>query len=290
MTEEEIRNGIINSPSPTKHCFWFKRVITDLRKNIHKPKASKFIDKTQDASNIDETAQVLLNSLQEEEIPQVLPSNNVVQYDIPWTDNGVDPVSTREHKEYIEKLCNRFYETLCGMIQEGIEERDTLQINDPLTKEVLDHTLFCSRKCKSFYGREDFLGTVRDNLINSNGERVIVIHGESGCGKTSILAKIAKHVKLWLENQNCIAVIRFLGTSPDSSSARLLLRSICQQLCKLTGQNTANIPDVSQELFAKLCFVFFIFWRDLLVVRKIFLLSFLTCPLHTSFVIYLQLP
>lgn len=249
MTEEEIRRGIINSPSPTKHCFWFKRVITDLRENTHKPKASKFIDKTQDASNIDETAQVLLNSLQEEEIPQVLPSNNVIQYDISWTDNGVDPVSTREHKEYIENLCNRFYQTLCGMIQEGIEERNTLQINDPVTKEVLDHASFCLRKCKSFYGREDFLGTIRDGLVNSKGERVVVIHGQSGCGKTSILAKIAKDVKRWLENQTCFAVFRFLGTSPDSSSARLLLRSICQQLCKLTGQSTANIPDVSKVFF-----------------------------------------
>ena len=192
MTEEEIRRGIINSPSPSKHCFWFKRVITDLRENTHKPKASKFIDKIQDASNIDEAAQVLLNSLQEEEIPQVLPSNNVIQYDISWTDNGVDPVSTREHKEYIVNLCNRFYQTLCGMIQEGIEERNTLQINDPVTKEVLDHASFCLRKCKSFYGREDFLGTIRDGLVNSKGERVVVIHGQSGCGKTSILAKIAK--------------------------------------------------------------------------------------------------
>ena len=256
MTEEEIRRGIFNSQSPSKHCFWFKRVITDLRKNIHKPKASKFIDKTQDASNIDETAQVLLNSLQEEEIPQVLPSNNVIQYDITWTDNGIDPVSAREHKEYIENLCSRFYETLCGMIKEGIEERDSLQISDPLTKEVLEHASFCWRKYRSFHGREDFLRTVRDGLMN--GEKVVVIHGESGCGKTSILAKIVKDVKCWMENQNCIVVFRFLGTSPDSSSARLLLRSICQQLCKLTGQNTVNIPEVS-KVKEKLClFVFHI--------------------------------
>lgn len=247
VTEEEIRHGMINSSSPSKHCFWFKRVITDLKHNIHKPKASKFIDKKEEAPNIDESAQALLNSLQEEDIPKVLPSNNVIQYDISWADNGVDPASSRQHKEYIQNLCNRFYETLCGMIQEGIEERDALYINDLLTKEVLDHALFCSRKCKSFYGREDFLVTVRDGLMNSR-ERVVVIHGESGCGKTSILAKIVKDVKGWMEDQNCVTVFRFLGTSPDSSSARLLLRGVCQQLCKLTGQNTTNIPDVSKVL------------------------------------------
>ena len=247
VTEEEIRRGIISSSSPAKHCFWFKRVITDLKSNVHKPKASKFIDKTQDASNIDETAQGLLNSLQDEEIPQVLPANNVIQYDIVWTDNGVDPVSTRQHKEYIESLCNRFYETLCSMIQEGIKERDTLHVNDSLTKEVLDHASFCLRKCNSFYGREEFLRTVRDSLTR-NGEKLVVIHGESGCGKTSILAKIAKDVKQWMESNNAITVFRFLGTSPDSSSARLLLRSICEQLCMLTGQSTVNIPDVSRAL------------------------------------------
>ena len=132
------------------------------------------------------------------------------------------------------------------MIQDGIKEREASQINDSLTKEVLEHASFCQRKCQSFFGREEFLESVRESLMN-NGERVVVIHGRSGCGKTSILAKIVKEVKRWFNAENCITVFRFLGTSPDSSSARLVLRSVCRQLCTLTGQATGSVPDVSKE-------------------------------------------
>lgn len=67
-------------------------------------------------------------------------------------------------------------------------------------KEVLEYVLFCLCKCKLFYGREEFLGIICYGLINSKGERVVVIYGELGCGKIFILVKIVKDVKYWLEN------------------------------------------------------------------------------------------
>lgn len=55
--------------------------------------------------------------------------------------------------------------------------------------------------------------------------------GENGCGKTSTLAKIAREMRNWYCNgEKPVIVLRFLGTSPDSSSIMPLLMSVCEQV------------------------------------------------------------
>ena len=249
VTEDEIRRGIISAPNPSKHCFWFKRVISDLHQNIESKNAGKFIDKTWGVnSSIDDTAQKLLNVLRENDIPQVLPSANIVKYDTKWTDNGIDPSASPEHADYIEKLCEDFYGTLTKMIGNGIQEKETSDERDAFAEELFQHASFCQKKCKSFYGRKEFLEASKNILLNSEKQGV-VLHGESGCGKTSIMAKIATKVKQWVEDESAIVVVRFIGTSPDSSGIRTLLRSICRQMCKATGQNSAEIPEVIYRFY-----------------------------------------
>lgn len=244
VTEDEIRRGIINASSPSNHCFWFKRVITDLHANIENKNAGKFIDKTWGAkSSVDETAQKLLNAFREKDIPQALPSTNIVSYDIKWSECGVDPSASAEHFQYIEKLCKDFYDTLTQMIDKGIQEKETSGSRDAFAEEIFQHGSFCQKKCKSFHGRKEFLKASKNVLLNHEKQGV-VLHGESGCGKTSIMAKIATEVKRWIKDKSAIVVLRFIGTSTDSSSIRPLLRSICVQLCKATGQDTADIPEV----------------------------------------------
>ena len=61
VTEDEIRRGIITVSTPEKHCFWFKRVITDLIQNADERNAAKFVDKTYGAEHsvIDESDRLL---------------------------------------------------------------------------------------------------------------------------------------------------------------------------------------------------------------------------------------
>ena len=245
VTEDEIRRGIINASSPSKHCFWFKRVISDLGANIDSKNAGKFIDKTWGANaSLDQTAQKLLNTLREKDLPRALPSVNIVTYDVKWSENGVDPSTTPAHFQYIEKLCEDFYATLTHMIDNGIKENETSDSRDSFAEELFQHGSFCQKKCKSFHGRKKFLEASKKTLVEHD-KHGVVLYGESGCGKTSIMAKIATEVKQWLEDESAIVVLRFIGTSPDSSGIRPLLRSICFQLSKATGQDIADIPEVT---------------------------------------------
>lgn len=63
----------------------------------------------------------------------------------------------------------------------------------------------------------------------------IVLYGEGGCGKTSLLAKSAAlSATEWFANRRPISIIRFLGTTPDSSALTPTLISICQQVILFT--------------------------------------------------------
>ena len=247
VTEDEIRRGIITATEPEKHCFWFKRVITDLLQNAHDPNAGKFVDKPYGADNsaIDESAQRLLESLREKDLSAALQTKNVIQYDVKWTNEGISPEASSEHAQYLEKLCADVYNVLTGMIQEAINEKKGDAREDSLNEEILQHALFCQKKGLACQGRDDFLQSVKSSLLERNDKRTVILHGESGCGKTSVLAKMAVEVRNWLEDDSAFVVLRFIGTSPESSSIRLLLRSVCQQLCKITNNDATQIPEVS---------------------------------------------
>ena len=82
---------------------------------------------------------------------------------------------------------------------------------------------------KVFYGREDSLVKIRGHMLDEN-EKPLVLYGEGGCGKTSLLAKSAGlSSSSWLVGKKPISIIRYLGTTPDSSALTPTLISICQQ-------------------------------------------------------------
>lgn len=56
----------------------------------------------------------------------------------------------------------------------------------------------------------------------------MVIHGVSGCGKTTVLARLLLSCQTVL--QNLAIVFRFINVSAESSSLELLLHSMLQQI------------------------------------------------------------
>jgi len=59
-----------------------------------------------------------------------------------------------------------------------------------------------------------------------------------------MLAKIAAESTSWFSARNCtpIRLVRFLGTTPDSSSIGPLLRSVCQQISYVYQVPDTTIP------------------------------------------------
>lgn len=67
--------------------------------------------------------------------------------------------------------------------------------------------------------------------MKGNSNKPMVLYGEGGCGKTSLLAKSAGLTGTeWFKGAKPVCIIRFLGTTPDSSALTPTLISICQQV------------------------------------------------------------
>jgi hypothetical protein len=88
---------------------------------------------------------------------------------------------------------------------------DNFQIKDKqLLQEVLEHANFCIEIVDKFHGRNDlldqvlkktnpknlklFFSTQLTDYITRPTEHPFFVHGESGCGKTSVIAKFVTQV------------------------------------------------------------------------------------------------
>lgn len=79
----------------------------------------------------------------------------------------------------------------------------------------------------------------KDYLRGSDSTQPLVVYGNSGCGKTSVMAKVMEHVANgdW-ENggsikKSYILVARFLGTTTKTSNVHQLLVTMCMQLARV---------------------------------------------------------
>ena len=99
-----------------------------------------------------------------------------------------------------------------------------------IVTEILQHLHACNNSVKVFYGRVDELEMLK-NYISGSSNVPFALYGAGGSGKTAMLSMAAcKSVKEWLAPAKPLLIVRYLGTTPDSSSLAPLLTSICQQV------------------------------------------------------------
>ena len=86
-----------------------------------------------------------------------------------------------------------------------------------LDLEVEAHDRFAEDRCRIFTGRESVLNTIADYLRGEE-RRPLVLHGESGSGKSAVMAKASQQYK-----GPGRVIRRFIGASPESASGHALL-------------------------------------------------------------------
>jgi WD40 repeat protein len=118
-------------------------------------------------------------------------------------------------------LCDLVLAQLRPVIEEEVKRFE----NRPaLDLEVEAHDRFAEERCRIFTGRQTMLDTIAD-YIRGPERRPLVLHGESGSGKSAVMAKASQ------QYQGPGRVIRrFIGASPESASGHALLTSLCRQM------------------------------------------------------------
>ncbi|EDV28762.1 uncharacterized protein TRIADDRAFT_19804, partial [Trichoplax adhaerens] len=257
VTHREIRQGILDVENCTNdQCICFVRKISNLEEDLSNDNVPAYIDLIHGENEINTEATDLLSSLLNDQIKEKLNESQIFYFQLDWSPTGIDPDNNEDHEDYIREFCEKFYLVMIRMIDKGIEKNQQLPFDDSLYEEVLGHLSFCQQQCQSFHGRRDILQVVEsyidkgcrdhDESNETLKKSPLVVYGESGSGKTSIMAKCAQYTKNKYPSANLL--LRFLGTSPDSSSIRKLLASLCIQLSRLYDQDLNCIPNEFSQL------------------------------------------
>eukprot|EP01050_Picozoa_sp_SAG11_P004589 SAG11_NODE_297_length_11092_cov_15.717457_3_plen_385_part_00 len=109
------------------------------------------------------------------------------------------------------------------------------------------HVIMCSVKARGVLGRSNVLTKLKNYVSDAASHAPLIVYGESGCGKTSIFALAAVDSCESIKNPHsgpCAVVVRFLGTSPMSTSAMVVMGSMCHQLHLLKAGRTTVPQDL----------------------------------------------
>ena len=266
-TEQEIVQGALQVEEANKHVFAFFRnidnlddlkavLLNDLSKSDTDSKARDYID-TLDKVTCDEKShqcqETLKNTLRGEDH---LGEDNIRPYPAHWNGNGVteDHIGSElipDNLDELQKkesqlpscLCVDVWRRLSKVIiseAERLEKED--EKIDALARENEAHLKFGEDRINDFVGREEILEAISAYIDHkSDDSHPLVIYGESGIGKTTLMKKAAEQTK-----GNCI--LRQIGATPDSSNGRFLLENLCKEISRRYGSDESNVPSEYKDL------------------------------------------
>ncbi|HOP47979.1 MAG TPA: DUF4062 domain-containing protein [Desulfobacteraceae bacterium] len=242
-TEQEIRRGALTADNASDHVFCFFRSILVSQEDgsflpINKSPLSQsfqeFVDLNPEG-NLDRNAWNRLAALKnrlEDKMP-----NNVFEYKAKWIKNGLS-------YDHLNQFCEKVLESLTGVIKQEIADLEEI---DPLDEEIDAHEAFGKERTKAFTGRDDILAAITD-YIEGASNYPYVINGESGSGKTAVMARMVEGATELLPHAKMLS--RFIGATPESSNGRSLLESLCRQIYRDFGfeeQKQKELADISSN-------------------------------------------
>ncbi|KAJ8916564.1 hypothetical protein NQ315_000208 [Exocentrus adspersus] len=238
VTEREVINGILSVKNTKNHCLAYIRYINNINLQNLK-KASLFVDIIN--RSLDTESTKLLANLRDERLPAKIESSNIQKYTVEWI--GREGLDNETHEEYLKHFITHFYKNIIKLVDRAMRKEDS-SAQGQIVTEILQHLHACNNSVKVFYGREDSLDHIH-NYMKGDSDKCLILYGEGGCGKTSLLAKSAgmSTAKEWFAGAKPISIIRFLGTTPDSSALTPTLISICQQISYNFMLPFEGIPD-----------------------------------------------
>lgn len=263
VTELETEVAL-NADNAIKNSFWFRKDFKDIEKQENCYTLSRYIECLGD-EEVWQKARAMNKDLKGR-MTSKLNADHVHTYELNWTEKGIDP-DCSEHADYLEKITTDFQNQMIASIDESIRERET---NKKLTlrpdhEEFMEHAVLVKKKCDGVRGRDHIVKKIKDYVLGDSKEP-LVVHGESGCGKTSIMALAAREAFSWIHG-NGMVIMRFLGSTQESSNVVSLLQSMISQIEEYLKVKAVKSQDLKHLIKTfKMYLRFFVLRRKTIVI------------------------
>nr|XP_053631306.1 NACHT domain- and WD repeat-containing protein 1-like [Cherax quadricarinatus] len=239
VMEQEIQESVLVNQESAKQCLWLCRKFTHFPSHNVPAQGKLYVTTDPDSRKRLE----LLQSELKERLDEI----RMLRFRVKWHSSGLS-TEVGEHAQYVEDLCAQVSPLLISIIDGIIEEDENkeelktyLGIEKRLFHELMQQSLSCQALCQGFEGRQELLAKIK-RYVNSDSCAPLVVHGEEGCGKTSLIAKTTERCCEWVPDYPL--VVRLVGLTPASSTSEQVLRSIAEQCCALFGEHHAEAAKV----------------------------------------------
>jgi len=239
--EKEIRLGVLESNQPFDQCACVVRnfeVTPEILQNTGKSgMVETYFDLTAEGRQCEELKQKL-HSVCQNRLKASISKSNYHTFKLPWLDGGVS-LTNSSHKVYLSDFAEFIKASLQDLVHQYMDKIQNERPPGPmeeLQEEVVCHYKKYKKVVEMFQGRNDVIASLKERLrdcINQPKKIPLLIYGISGCGKTSVLAKLIKEARSWTDLSNLVIIYRFIGASIGSSTLLGLLKSICKQICQV---------------------------------------------------------
>lgn len=151
-------------------------------------------------------------------------------------------LALREHYPTPEAVGNLMLADLWTAIDQEYPEGST---PEPLDRDAAEHEAFAESRAKVYVGRQEYFARL-DRQVDSEDPPLVVL-GESGVGKSALLANWMQHYRQ--AHPDAFVLVHFIGSTPQSADYTAILRRIMGEL-KRRYDLPQEIPNTAEELRA----------------------------------------
>jgi len=214
VTELEILHSVLNDPQMKKLTFfYFRDPNTSERVEQELNKAADYLPEPQVSK---EKLKRLKEKIREDGYP------------------------IKENYANAKSLGQYILEDLWKVIEKRFPQEE---VPSPLERERMEHQAFATARIKVYIAQEEYFNRL-DKHVSSESPP-LVLTGESGCGKSALIAN-------WAERYNekhpeDFIVMHFIGSSAESTNHISILRRIMEEIFERLNQEE-NIPNEPEDI------------------------------------------
>ncbi len=241
-TAQEIAHGALDVADADQAVAFVREIAPHADSGVEPASWSTYVDDDQSA----------LTDLKQQVRDRLGPRVIAPPEPLPFGDAGLE-----YGPDYLTTFAEGIRDALASSIRAELEQpRPTSTepaVGDPLEEEVRAHRRFAEERRAHFTGRREVLADINHYLDDDADPQPLVVHGEGGCGKSSLMAEVLRPLES--ESGSGLVLARFVGATPGSADGRTLLTSLCEELGRVSGDTTpvpTDLTDLASEFARRL--------------------------------------